>query len=39
MHGDDDQIVPLGKLHPRRDGRRVLLHRDDLDAYIEGRVA
>jgi excisionase family DNA binding protein len=29
-------LIALGKLHPRRDGRRVLLHRDDLDAYIEG---
>jgi excisionase family DNA binding protein len=31
-------LIALGKLHPRRDGRRVLLHRDDLDAYIEGRL-
>jgi excisionase family DNA binding protein len=30
-------LIALGKLQPRRDGRRVLLHRDDLDAYIEGR--
>ena len=30
-------LIALGKLHPRRDGRRVLLHRDDLDSYIEGR--
>jgi excisionase family DNA binding protein len=30
-------LIALGKLHPSRDGRRVLLHRDDLDAYIEGR--
>jgi excisionase family DNA binding protein len=30
-------LIALGKLHPRRDGRRVLLHRGDLDAYIEGR--
>ncbi len=30
-------LIALGKLHPRRDGRRVLLHRDDLDAYVEGR--
>jgi excisionase family DNA binding protein len=29
-------LIALGKLHPRRDGRRVLLHRDDLDAYVEG---
>lgn len=28
-------LIALGKLHPRRDGRRVLLRRDDLDAYIE----
>jgi excisionase family DNA binding protein len=31
-------LVALGKLHARRDGRRVLLHRDDLDAYIEGHA-
>ncbi len=31
-------LIALGKLHPRRDGRRVLLHRDDLDAYIEGHM-
>lgn len=31
-------LIALGKLHPRRDGRRVLLHRDDLDAYLEGRA-
>jgi excisionase family DNA binding protein len=31
-------LIALGKLHPRRDGRRVLLHRDDLDAYLEGRT-
>ncbi|HEY5287735.1 MAG TPA: helix-turn-helix domain-containing protein [Solirubrobacteraceae bacterium] len=31
-------LVALGKLHPRRDGRRVLLHRDDLDAYVEGQA-
>jgi excisionase family DNA binding protein len=31
-------LIALGKLHPRRDGRRVLLHRNDLDAYIEGRA-
>jgi excisionase family DNA binding protein len=30
-------LIALGKLHPRRDGRRVLLHRDDLDAYVEGQ--
>lgn len=28
-------LIALGKLSPRRDGRRVLLHRDDLDAYLE----
>jgi excisionase family DNA binding protein len=28
-------LIAFGKLHPRRDGRRVLLHRDDLDAYVE----
>lgn len=32
-------LIALGKLHPRRDGRRVLLHRDDLDGYLEGRIA
>jgi excisionase family DNA binding protein len=31
-------LISLGKLHPRRDGRRVLLHRDDLDSYAEGRT-
>jgi len=31
-------LIALGKLHPRRDGRRILLHRDDLDAYVEGRT-
>ena len=30
-------LIALGKLHPRRDGRRVLLYREDLDAYVEGR--
>ncbi len=30
-------LIALGKLEARRDGRRVLLHRDELDAYIEGR--
>jgi excisionase family DNA binding protein len=28
-------LVALGKLTPRRDGRRLLFHRDDLDAYLE----
>ncbi|MGC2374886.1 MAG: helix-turn-helix domain-containing protein [Solirubrobacteraceae bacterium] len=31
-------LISLGKLRPRRDGRRVLLHRDDLDSYVEGRT-
>jgi hypothetical protein len=35
--GDLADVVVFGELHPRRDGRRVLLHRNDLDAYIEGR--
>ncbi|HXP99328.1 MAG TPA: helix-turn-helix domain-containing protein [Solirubrobacteraceae bacterium] len=30
-------LIALGKLNPRRDGRRVLLHRDELDAYVEGQ--
>ncbi len=29
-------LVQLGKLTPRRDGRRLLFRRDDLDAYVEG---
>jgi excisionase family DNA binding protein len=28
-------LVQLRKLVPRRDGRRLLFHRDDLDAYLE----
>jgi excisionase family DNA binding protein len=28
-------LVALGKLTPRRDGRRLLFRRDDLDAYLE----
>jgi excisionase family DNA binding protein len=28
-------LVQLGRLHPRRDGRRLLFKRDDIDAYIE----
>lgn len=28
-------LIAASKLQPRRDGRRVLLHRDDLDAYLE----
>jgi hypothetical protein len=27
--------VQLGKLEPRRDGRRLLFRRADLDAYLE----
>ena len=30
-------LIAVGKLAPRRDGRRVLLHRDELDHYVEGR--
>jgi excisionase family DNA binding protein len=29
-------LVALGKLTPRRDGRRLLFRRNDLDAYLEG---
>lgn len=29
-------LVQLGGLHPRRDGRRLLFRRDDLDAYLGG---
>jgi hypothetical protein len=29
-------LVQLGTLTPRRDGRRLLFRREDLDAYIEG---
>lgn len=32
-------LIALRKLSPRRDGRRVLLHREDLDAYVEGSAA
>ena len=28
-------LVALGKLAPRRDGRRLLFRRDDLDTYLE----
>jgi excisionase family DNA binding protein len=28
-------LVALGKLTPRRDGRRLLFRADELDAYIE----
>lgn len=30
-------LIALGRLHPSRDGRRVLLRREDLDAYLDGR--
>jgi hypothetical protein len=30
-------LVQLGKLKPRRDGRRLLFRPAELDAYIEGR--
>lgn len=29
-------LVGLGKLSPRRDGRRLRFRRTDLDAYLEG---
>lgn len=29
-------LVQLQKLSPRRDGRRLLFRRDDLDRYLEG---
>lgn len=28
-------LVALGKLRPRRDGRRLLFKRSELDAYVE----
>jgi hypothetical protein len=28
-------LVQLGRLVPRRDGRRLLFRREDLDAYLE----
>ena len=28
-------LVQLGRLTPRRDGRRLLFHRGELDAYLE----
>jgi excisionase family DNA binding protein len=28
-------LVQLGKLNPRRDGRRLVFRRDDLDDYLE----
>lgn len=30
-------LVQLGKLEPRRDGRRLLFRREELDAYLEAR--
>ncbi len=30
-------LVQLGKLEPRRDGRRLLFRREELDAYLERR--
>ena len=32
-------LVQLGLLEPRRDGRRLLFRRSDLDAYLEARRA
>jgi excisionase family DNA binding protein len=29
-------LVQTGKLKPHRDGRRLVFHRDDLDAYLRG---
>jgi excisionase family DNA binding protein len=29
-------LVQLGKLTPRRDGRRLVFKRSDLDGYLEG---
>jgi excisionase family DNA binding protein len=28
-------LTQAGRLHPRRDGRRLLFRADDLDAYLE----
>ena len=30
-------LVQLGRLQPRRDGRRLLFRRSDLDDYLEGQ--
>jgi excisionase family DNA binding protein len=30
-------LVQLGRLQPRRDGRRLLFRRDELDRYLEGQ--
>ena len=35
LPGRVHDLVQLGKLHPRRDGRRLLFRREDLDAYVE----
>jgi excisionase family DNA binding protein len=32
-------LVALGKLTPRRDGRRLLFKRSDLDAYVEASAS
>ncbi|MGI8731413.1 MAG: helix-turn-helix domain-containing protein [Solirubrobacteraceae bacterium] len=29
-------LVSAGAIEPRRDGRRLLFHRDDLDDYLAG---
>lgn len=37
LRGGRQRIYDLthaGRLEPRRDGRRLLFHRDDLDAYL-----
>lgn len=31
-------LVHADRLEPRRDGRRLLFHRDHLDAYLERRA-
>ena len=32
-------LVSQGRLEAGRDGRRLVFHRDDLDAYLRGRGA
>ena len=32
-------LVQLGRLEPRRDGRRLLFHRADLDRYLSHDVS
>jgi excisionase family DNA binding protein len=32
-------LVHSGRLHPGRDGRRLVFKRSELDAYLEGRAA